>query len=136
MSGHHHNSMLGTVCAAATTIKAPPWEDIALHAMHGYVRERSQLSPLHSAGVPNITVLHTARQCNSNFQKMATDSEPRKKRARHGFRYQMELYSASEDAKQAFLSRMGDAKRLLASRGSLPLSLLPHGQNTFNFSKC
>lgn len=33
----------------------------------------------------------------------------------------MELYFASEDAKQAFLSRMGDAKRLLAPRGSPPL---------------
>ena len=52
---------------------------------------------------------------------MATDSEPKKKRARHGFRYQMELYFASEDAKQAFLSRIGDAKRLLATRGSPPL---------------
>lgn len=53
---------------------------------------------------------------------MATESsEPRKKRARHGVRYQMELYFASEDAKQAFLSRMGDAKRLLAPRGSPPL---------------
>ena len=51
---------------------------------------------------------------------MPTDSEPLKKRARHGFRYQMELNFASEDAKQAFLSRMGDAKRLLAPRGSPP----------------
>ena len=33
----------------------------------------------------------------------------------------MELYFASEDAKHAFLSRMGDAKRLLAPRGSPPL---------------
>ena len=33
----------------------------------------------------------------------------------------MELNFASEDAKQAFLSRMGDAKRLLAPRGSPPL---------------
>ena len=33
----------------------------------------------------------------------------------------MELYFASKDAKQAFLSRMGDAMRLLAPRGSLPL---------------
>ena len=33
----------------------------------------------------------------------------------------MELYFTSEDAKQAFLSRMGDAKRLLAPRGSPPL---------------
>ena len=33
----------------------------------------------------------------------------------------MELYFASEDTKQVFLSRMGDAKRLLAPRGSLPL---------------
>ena len=45
---------------------------------------------------------------------MANDSEPRKKRARHGFRYQMELYFASEDAKQAFLSRMEDAERQVA----------------------
>ena len=52
---------------------------------------------------------------------MATDSEPTKKRARHGFRYQMELYFASKDAKQAFVSRVGDAKRLLAPRGYPPL---------------
>ena len=55
---------------------------------------------------------HTHRETvQFKISKMATDSEPRKKRARHGFRYQMELYFASEDAKQAFLSRMG---RLLA----------------------
>ena len=58
---------------------------------------------------------------NFNQTKMATDSEPRKKRARQGFRYQMELYFTSEDHKEAFLSRMKDAKRLLAPRGYPPL---------------
>ena len=52
---------------------------------------------------------------------MATNSEPTNKRARHGFRYQMKLYFASEDAKQAFVSRVGDAKRLLAPRSYPPL---------------
>lgn len=52
---------------------------------------------------------------------MATNAEPKKKRARHGVRYQMEFYFAGEDAKQAFVSRVGDAKRLLAPRGSPPL---------------
>ena len=52
---------------------------------------------------------------------MATRSEPPKKRARHGFRYQMDLYFASEDVKQGFLSRIESAKRRLAPRGSPPL---------------
>ena len=52
---------------------------------------------------------------------MATCSEPRKKRARHESRYQMELNFASEDTKQAFLLRVERAKQRLAPRGSPPL---------------
>ena len=50
-------------------------------------------------------------------------SLPKKKRARHGFRYQMELNLDTEDAKQAFVARIDRAKRSLAAtaRGSLPL---------------
>ena len=48
-------------------------------------------------------------------------SESRKKRARTGFRYQMELNFDSEDAKQAFLTRIESAKCRLAPRGSRPL---------------
>ncbi|XP_064382205.1 uncharacterized protein LOC135331087 [Halichondria panicea] len=50
-------------------------------------------------------------------------SLPKKKRARHGFRYQMELNFDTEDVKQAFVARIDRAKRSLAAtaRGSLPL---------------
>ncbi len=48
-------------------------------------------------------------------------SQPKKKRARHGFRYQMELNFDNQDAKQAFVARIDRAKRSLAARGSLPL---------------
>ena len=44
---------------------------------------------------------------------MATYCELRKKRARRGFRYQMELNFTSEDDKQTFLSRMVRAKERL-----------------------
>ena len=54
-------------------------------------------------------------------KNMATCSESRKKRARTGFRYQMELNFDSEDAKQAFLTRIESAKCRLAPRGSRPL---------------
>ena len=37
-------------------------------------------------------------------------SLPKKKRARHGFRYQMELNFDTEDAKQAFVARIDRAK--------------------------
>ena len=49
-------------------------------------------------------------------------SLPKKKRARHGFRYQMELNFDTEDVK-AFVARIDRAKRSLAAtaRGSLPL---------------
>ena len=43
---------------------------------------------------------------------------PRKKRARRGVRYQMELNFDTEEAKQALLSRMDHAKRYLAPRAS------------------
>ena len=52
---------------------------------------------------------------------MATCSEPPKKRAGYGFSYQMDLYVASEDVKQEFLSKIESAKRRLAPRGSPPL---------------
>ena len=54
-------------------------------------------------------------------KKMATLDEPRKKRARHGFRYSMELNFASEDAKRSFLLRVENAKQRLAPSGSPPL---------------
>ena len=44
--------------------------------------------------------------------------QPRKKRARRGVRYQMELNFDTEEAKQALLSRMDSAKRYLAPRAS------------------
>ena len=47
--------------------------------------------------------------------------QPRKKRARRGVRYQMELNFDTEDAKQALLSRIDSAKRYLAPKGSSPL---------------
>ena len=47
-------------------------------------------------------------------------NEPRKKRARPGFRYSMELNFASEDAKRSFLLRVENAKQRLAPRGSPP----------------
>ena len=52
---------------------------------------------------------------------MATLNEQRKKRARLGFRYTMELNFASEDSKKSFLSRVESAKLRLAPRGSSPL---------------
>ena len=52
---------------------------------------------------------------------MATLNEQRKKRARLGFRYTMELNFASEDSKKSFLSRVESAKQKLAPRGSPPL---------------
>ena len=52
---------------------------------------------------------------------MATLNEQRKKRARLGFRYTMELNFASEDSKKAFLSRVESAKPRRAPRGSPPL---------------
>ena len=52
---------------------------------------------------------------------MATFNEPRKKRARTGFRYSMELNFASEDAKHSFLLRLENTKHRLAHRGSPPL---------------
>ena len=42
-------------------------------------------------------------------------SLPKKKRARHGFRYQMELNFNTEDAKQAFVARIDRAKHSLAA---------------------
>ena len=47
--------------------------------------------------------------------------QPRKKRARRGVRYQMELNFDTEDAKQALQSRIDSAKRYLAPKGSSPL---------------
>ena len=52
---------------------------------------------------------------------MATLNEPRKKRARLGFRYLMELNFASEDAKLSFMSRVENAKARLAPSSSSPL---------------
>ena len=49
---------------------------------------------------------------------MASLNEQRKKRARLGFRYTMELNFASEDSKKSFLSRVESAKLRLAPRGS------------------
>ena len=49
---------------------------------------------------------------------MATLNEQRKKRARLGFRYTMELNFTSEDSKK---SRVESAKQRLAPRGSPPL---------------
>ncbi len=43
------------------------------------------------------------------------------KRARHGFRYQLELKFETEEAKKTFGDKMDSAKRVLAARGSLPL---------------
>ena len=48
---------------------------------------------------------------------MATLNEQRKKRARLGFRYTMELNFASEDSKKAFLSRVESAKLRLTAAG-------------------
>ncbi len=45
----------------------------------------------------------------------------KKKRARHGFPYQMELNFYIEDSKQSFVARTDRTKRSLAARGSLPL---------------
>ena len=52
---------------------------------------------------------------------MATLNEQRKKRARIGFRYTMELNFASDDSKKAFLSRVESPKQRLAPRRSPPL---------------
>ena len=52
---------------------------------------------------------------------MATLNEPRKKRARLGFRYSMKLNFATVDAKLSFMSRVENAKARLAPRGSPPL---------------
>ena len=52
---------------------------------------------------------------------MATYYEPKKKHARHGFRYQMELNFDSQDVKRSFLLRMERAKERLALSGSSPL---------------
>ena len=52
---------------------------------------------------------------------MVTYYETKKKRARHGFHYQMELNFDSEDVKRSFLLRMERAKERLAPSGSLPL---------------
>ena len=54
-------------------------------------------------------------------KNMATLNEPKKKHARLGFRYTMELNFASENAKLSFMSRVENAKARLASRGSLSL---------------
>ena len=76
-------------------------------------------------------------------KKMATLNEQRKKRARLGFRYTMELNFASEDSKKAFLSRVESAKPRLAPRGSPPLdsrellsSLLDMAETTPRSSAC
>ena len=52
---------------------------------------------------------------------MASLNDQRKKRARLGFSYTMELNFASEDSKKAFLSRVESTKPRLAPRGSPPL---------------
>ena len=52
---------------------------------------------------------------------MATLNEQRKKRARLGFCYTMELNFTSEDSKKSFLSRVESTKQRLTPRGSLPL---------------
>ena len=50
--------------------------------------------------------------------KMTESSlQSRKKHARRGVRYQMELNFDTEDAKQALLSRIDSAKRYLAPKG-------------------
>ena len=52
---------------------------------------------------------------------IATLNEPKKKCARLGFRYSMELNFTSENAKLSFMSRVENAKARLAPRGSPPL---------------
>ena len=76
-------------------------------------------------------------------EKMATLNEQRKKRARLGIRYTMELNFASEDSKKAFLSRVESAKPRLAPRGSPSLdsrellsSLLDMAEATPRSSAC
>ena len=56
---------------------------------------------------------------NSN-DKFKNDSslQPRKKRARRGVRYQMELNFDTEEAKHALLSRIDSATRYLAPKAS------------------
>ncbi len=49
---------------------------------------------------------------------MNSRSLPKKKRARHGFPYQMELNLYIEDANQAFVARINRRKCFLAARGS------------------
>ncbi len=48
-------------------------------------------------------------------------SQPKKKLARHNFRFQTELSFDTKDAKQVFVPRIERAKLSLASSGSLPL---------------
>ena len=48
-------------------------------------------------------------------------SQTSRKRARYGFRYQMELKFDTEDAKKVLVARIDGAKRCLAAKGSLPL---------------
>ena len=52
---------------------------------------------------------------------MATLNEQRKKCARLGFCYMMELNFTSEDSKKSFLSRVESAKQRLAPKRSPPL---------------
>ena len=76
-------------------------------------------------------------------KKMATLNEQRKKRARLGFRYAMELNFAGEESKKVFLSRVESAKPRLAPRGSplldsreLLSSLLDMAEATPRSSTC
>ena len=55
-----------------------------------------------------------------NTESRSLPQQPRKKRARHGVRYQMELNFDSDEGKFSFLSRLDSAKRRLA-RGPHPL---------------
>ena len=61
---------------------------------------------------------HEISFTKTHGKNMATLNEPRKKRAKLGYRYSMELNFASEDAKVSFMSRMESAKARFAPRGS------------------
>lgn len=62
----------------------------------------------------------------------AVNVQPRKKRARRGVRYQMELSFDAEDAKQAFLSKLDNAKRYLARSARCTGSLLADNTQLFS----
>ena len=87
-----------------------------------YTHNRNSESAFHTALAPaRILANHEIFLHKHMAKNMATLNEPRKKRARLGYRYSMELNFASEDAKVSFMTRMESAKARLAPRGSPPL---------------